>query len=72
MTKWQDTKSKKNGSHLKTVSQNDQKSNQHILGAYVHIHTKYEVSMTQLFVISYLKRSTQITPMTKTTTAGKA
>ena len=34
-----------NGSHLKTISQKNQKSNQHIAGAYVNIHTKYEVSM---------------------------
>ena len=34
------------GYHLKTVCQNDQKSNQHTSGAHAHIHTKYEVPMT--------------------------
>ena len=32
--------------HLKTVSQNNQKSNQHIVGINVNVQTKYEVSMT--------------------------
>ena len=31
--------------HLKTTSQNDQIFDVHILGAYMHIHTKYEVSI---------------------------
>ena len=35
-----------NSCHLKTVSQNNQKGNQHILGINMNIHTKYEVSMT--------------------------
>ena len=35
-----------NSYHLKTISQNTQKSNQHILGINMNIHTKYEVSMT--------------------------
>ena len=35
-----------NGCHLKTVSQNNQKSNQHILGTDMNMHTKYEVSIT--------------------------
>ena len=39
-------KSTKIAAILKTVSQNNQKSNQHILGINMNIHTKYEVSMT--------------------------
>ena len=35
-----------NSCHLKTISQNNQKSNKHILGINMNIHTKYEVSMT--------------------------
>ena len=35
-----------NSFHLKTISRNNQKSNQHILGKNMNIHTKYEVSMT--------------------------
>ena len=35
-----------NGCHLKTIGQNNQKSNQRIVGINVNIHTKYEVSMT--------------------------
>ena len=35
-----------NGCHLKTLSQNNQKHNQHIVGAYVHNHNKYKVSVT--------------------------
>ena len=35
-----------NGCHLKTIHQNNQKSNQHIVGINVNVHTKYEVSMT--------------------------
>ena len=35
-----------NGCHLKTISQNNQKSNQHIEGINVNVHTKCEVSMT--------------------------
>ena len=35
-----------NGCHLKTINHNDQKSNQHIAGAHVNIHTKYESSVT--------------------------
>ena len=35
-----------NSCHLKTISQNNQKSNQHILGINMNIHTKYEVSIT--------------------------
>ena len=34
-----------NGCHLKTISQNNQKSNQHIVGINVNVQTKYEVSM---------------------------
>ena len=34
-----------NGCHLKTISQNNQKCNQHIVGANVHIHNKYKVSV---------------------------
>ena len=34
------------GCHLKTMSQNSQKSNQHIVGINVNVHTKYEVSKT--------------------------
>ena len=34
------------GCHFKTICQNYSESNQHKLGAYVHIHTKYKVSMT--------------------------
>ena len=35
-----------NGCHLKTISQNNQKSNYHIEGINMNVHTKYEVSMT--------------------------
>ena len=35
-----------NGCHLKYISQNDLKSNQHVVGTCVHIHIKYEVSIT--------------------------
>ena len=35
-----------NGCHLKTIGQNNQISNQHIVGINVNVHTKYEVSMT--------------------------
>ena len=35
-----------NSCHLKTISQNNQKSNQHILGININIHTKYEVFIT--------------------------
>ena len=35
-----------NGCYLKTTYQNDQNSNQHVVGAYVHVHTNYKVSMT--------------------------
>ena len=31
--------------HLKTTSQNDKIFNVHILGPYMHIHIKYEVSI---------------------------
>ena len=31
---------------MKTISQNNQKCNQHIVEAYVHIHNKYKVSVT--------------------------
>ena len=34
-----------NGCHFKTTSQNDQKSNQQ-RGPFMHMHTRYEVSMT--------------------------
>ena len=34
------------GCHLETISQNNQKINQHIVGINVHVHTKYEVSLT--------------------------
>ena len=65
MTKWAGKQIKEkyhNGCHLKTVSQNDLKNNQHILGTYVHIHTKYEVSMTfysQLSIDSKPMKSTK-------------
>ena len=35
-----------NTCHLKTIGQNNQKSNQHIVGISMNIHTKYEVSIT--------------------------
>ena len=35
-----------NSCHLKIISQNNQKSNQHILGINMNIQTKYEVSIT--------------------------
>ena len=35
-----------NGCHSKTISQNNQKSNQDIVGINVNVHTKYDVSMT--------------------------
>ena len=35
-----------NGCHLKTMCQNNQNSNHHILRINVNVHTKYEVSMT--------------------------
>ena len=35
-----------NGCHLKTICQNNQKSNQHIVGINVNGHTEYEVSIT--------------------------
>ena len=35
-----------NSCHLKTVHQNTQKCNQHILLINMNIHTKYEVSIT--------------------------
>ena len=35
-----------NGCHLKTISQNNQKSNQYIVGINVNIHIKCEVFMT--------------------------
>ena len=35
-----------NSCHLKTISQNNQKGNQHLLGINMNIHTKYEVSRT--------------------------
>ena len=35
-----------NSSHLKTISQNNQKGNQHIPGIIMNIYTKYEVSIT--------------------------
>ena len=35
-----------NGCHLKTTHHNNQRSNQHIEGINVNVHTKYEVSMT--------------------------
>ena len=34
-----------NGCYLKTTCQNNPKSNQHVESAYVHIYTKYKVSM---------------------------
>ena len=37
-----------NGCHLKTISQYNQKSTQHISGINTNIHTKNEVSMTML------------------------
>ena len=39
------TEKYQNGCHLKTISRNNQKCNQHIVGAYVHIHNKYKVSV---------------------------
>ena len=35
-----------NSCHLKTMSKNNEKSNQHILGINLNNHTKYEVSIT--------------------------
>ena len=35
-----------NSCNLKSISQNNQNNNQHILGININIHTKYEVSMT--------------------------
>ena len=35
-----------NSCHLKTISQNNQKRYQHILGINMNIHTKFEVSVT--------------------------
>ena len=35
-----------NGCHLKTSSQNNQKCNQHIVYAFIHIHNKYKASVT--------------------------
>ena len=35
-----------NSCNLKTESQNNEKSNQHILGINMNIHTKYEVSIS--------------------------
>ena len=35
-----------NSCYLKTVSQKNQISNQHVLGINMNIHTKYEVSIT--------------------------
>ena len=35
-----------NSCHLKTFSQNNKKSNQHIPGMNINIHTKCEVSIT--------------------------
>ena len=45
-----------NSCHLKTVSPNGKKCNQHILEINVNIHTKYEVSIT----IYVGKRANQI------------
>ena len=38
-------KENQNGCYLKTTRQNNQKINQHIVSAHVHIHTNYKVSM---------------------------
>ena len=35
-----------NSCHLKTISQNNRKTNQHIVRINMNIHTKYEVSIT--------------------------
>ena len=35
-----------NGCHLKTMSQNNQNSNQHVVGKNVNVNTKYEVFTT--------------------------
>ena len=35
-----------NGCYLKTISQNNQKSNQLIVGINLNVHTEYKVSMT--------------------------
>ena len=46
-----------NGCHLKTLSQNNQKSNQHTVGINVIAHTKCEVSMIsklQVRITKYL------------------
>ena len=45
-----------NSYHLKTVRQNNQKSNHHILGINMNIHTKYDISIT----IYVGKRANQI------------
>ena len=34
----------KKSCHLQAISQNDDKSNQHIAGVHMNIHTKYKVS----------------------------
>ena len=47
----QESKSKKNtknGCHLKTTSQNHYIFDVHMWGIYVHMYTKYEVSMSTL------------------------
>ena len=46
-----------NDCHLKTISQNSQKSNQHILGIKINIHSKYEVSIA-IFVGRRANQST--------------
>ena len=45
-----------NGCHLKTISQNNKKSNDHILEACVHVHVKDEVSVTNVPQVMLLTR----------------
>ena len=48
-----------NGCHLKTVSQNDFKCNQHTSGTYMHIHTKM-TTCSELSIDSKPKKSTKV------------
>ena len=47
------------GCHLKTISQNNQKSNQHIICINVNLLTKYEVSMA-IYVGRRAKENTKM------------
>ena len=61
VTNYLDRRAKKekyrNGSHLKTVSQIDEKSNQHILWANMHIYTK--IKLVSLSIVIYLLTANQ-------------